>query len=435
MKALELVNMEYGECVVMLGRARDILMVDCGSVSQKLREGDVPMDTWLEQLASRYDGAMDRAFLLTHYHRDHLSGFQKLLDLRENYFSRVYLPRPPLDSNGRPILLEYALFAYLFAQPQSDAFQVNTWCIKAFRSLGEKLGQDRVFTLAAGDRFHFDGVEYEVLWPRAENYPFDPQLGETLESLNILFASPFQSGCVQRFLKLKEEFLSLYVKCAEAFSVSGRALPEKRRAYLEHLNQILEDLEALREELGHTPQAHDVREALLSPLNAGAYTGDVNGASVVFQNVRTSGPSEQDLLMTGDATPETLVEIMDKLYDGYYLLKAPHHGTASGYSTLFADMSAAHLLISNGEYHAGGAIAQQYIDREDSVRHCTGSGACKWFQASQGCCNRLNYCYDQQEGPGLVIKCSAAGKLPRKFPGCAIRVVGPKGVRGCLCDI
>ena len=98
-------------------------------------------------------------------------------------------------------------------------------------------------------------------------------------------------------------------------------------------------------------------------------------------------------------------------------------------------MSAAHLLISNGEYHAGGAIAQQYIDREDSVRHCTGSGACKWFQASQGCCNRLNYCYDQQEGPGLVIKCSAAGKLPQKFPGCAIRVVGPKGVRGCLCDI
>ena len=44
MKALELVNMEYGECVVMLGRARDILMVDCGSVSQKLREGDVPSD-------------------------------------------------------------------------------------------------------------------------------------------------------------------------------------------------------------------------------------------------------------------------------------------------------------------------------------------------------------------------------------------------------
>ena len=79
--------------------------------------------------------------------------------------------------------------------------------------------------------------------------------------------------------------------------------------------------------------------------------------------------------MTGDASPETLLELMDQLYDGYYILKAPHHGTASGYSPLFGDMSFAHILISNGEYHAGGAIAQEYIDREDSVRHCTGTGA------------------------------------------------------------
>ena len=87
-------------------------------------------------------------------------------------------------------------------------------------------------------------------------------------------------------------------------------------------------------------------------------------------------------------------------------------------------MSAAHILISNGEYHAGGAVAQAYIDREDSVRHCANTGACKWFRASQGCCNRLGYCYDQQSGPGLA-----------KEPGCAIRVVGPTGERGCLCDV
>ena len=126
-------------------------------------------------------------------------------------------------------------------------------------------------------------------------------------------------------------------------------------------------MENLREELGALPQAHDVREALENPLNAVAYTNGVNGASVVFHNGRKGGPSEQDILMTGDATPETMVEIMDQLHDGYYILKAPHHGTASGYSNLFSDMSAAHILISNGEYHAGGAIAQESIDREDSV--------------------------------------------------------------------
>ena len=154
MKWLELLNMEYGECVVLGGGDRSLLMVDCGSVSQKLREGDVPLDAWLETIAARYEPAMERWFLLTHFHRDHLSGFQKLLESREGYFSRVFLPRAPVDSHGVPLLLEYALFAYLFAQPQSDAFQVNTWCVKAFRTLEQRLGQDRIFTLGAGDVFH-----------------------------------------------------------------------------------------------------------------------------------------------------------------------------------------------------------------------------------------------------------------------------------------
>mgnify|MGYP007114938086 CR=1 FL=1 len=38
MKWLELLNMEYGECVVLGGGDRSLLMVDCGSVSQKLRQ-------------------------------------------------------------------------------------------------------------------------------------------------------------------------------------------------------------------------------------------------------------------------------------------------------------------------------------------------------------------------------------------------------------
>ena len=434
MEWLELVNMEYGECIVLGGRDRSILMVDCGSVSQKLREGDVPLEAWVETLADRYDFAMDRFFLLIHYHRDHLWGFQKLLESRLGYFTRVYLPRTPLDRNGSPQLLEFALFAYLFLPPQSDSFQVNTWCVRAFQALEKHLGADRIFTVGAGDRFHFDGVDYQVLWPRVEDYPFDPALGAALEELNVLFSSPFQPESFQRFMALKEEFLTVYRRCGEAFSVSGRELPDKRRAFVEHLNRLLGDLEDLREDLNLSSQAHDAREILQNPLYAGAYSAGVNSASVVFHNLRKGSPSEQDLLLTGDATPETLAEIADQLYDGYYILKAPHHGTASGYSNLFADMSAAHILISNGEYHAGGAIAQAYIDREDSLRHCTGTGACKWFRASQGCCNRLCTCYDQDPAPGLALKCRAAVRPTGASPGCRIRVVGPTGERGCFCD-
>ena len=430
---IELNNVEYGECIVLGGRDRSILMVDCGSMNQKVRDGDTPLDVRFESIAERYEDAMDRFFLLTHYHRDHLCGLKKLLDSREGYFSRVFLPSMPLDSHGIPLLLDFAMFAYLFLPPQTDCCQVNTSCIRIFRMLGEKLGPDRIFTLRAGDLFHFDGVDYKVLWPRVEEFPFEAEVASAVEEMNILFSSPFLPECEQRFLALKNDFLSLYVKCCEAFSVSGRALPEKRRQYLAGLDETLREIEGLKAELNLCPNAHDVREILERPISATSYSDCINAASVVFHNVRAREASFDDILMTGDVTPEVLESLQDELYDGYNVLKAPHHGTASGYCRLFSEMSAAHILISNGEYHAGGSVAQEYIDLQDSVRHCTNHNACKWFQTSQACCNRLSYCYDQEPGAGLVIKCPAATGR-RAEPGCQIRTVGPSGEHACICE-
>lgn len=434
MQWIELNDMEYGECVVLGGRDRTVLMVDCGSMSQKTRDGETPLDTRFEETAARYENAMDRFFLLTHYHRDHLCGFRKLLDARPGYFSRVFLPRAPTDGKGVPLLVEFALFAHLFSAPQSDAFQVNTACVRIFRTLSEKLGPDRIFTVGEGDAFRFDGVDYEVLWPRVDGFPFEPALSAVSEELNVLFSSPFQPDCVKRFLRLKEDFLGLYVRCCESLRVSGREQPEKRRALLGRLDELLSDLEKLKEELNLSPAAYKVREILENPVNAAAWSNAVNAASVVFQNRRVREAGCEDILMTGDATPETMAELTDRLYDGYFVLKAPHHGTASGWSSLFSDMSAAHILISNGEYHAGGAVAQEYIDKADSIRHCVNSHACRWFSASGACCNRLYACYDQENGPGLALKCPAASGKLRRDAGCRIRVVGPGGVRGCLCD-
>ena len=99
---IELVNMEYGECVVLGTRRGEILMVDCGSVNQILRDGDVPLSAWYETLGERYAPAQDRYFLLTHYHKDHIAGFFKLLEREEGYFHRVFLPRAPADEDRPP---------------------------------------------------------------------------------------------------------------------------------------------------------------------------------------------------------------------------------------------------------------------------------------------------------------------------------------------
>lgn len=433
MEWVELIDVEYGECVVLGGKNHNMLMVDCGSMNQKLRDGDLPMDLLFGQIAERYETFLDRYFLLTHYHRDHLCGFKKILEARPGYFTRIFLPATPMTARGVPLLLEFALFAFLFLPPQTDCAQINTSCVKIFQYLEQKAGADRIFTLSAGDLFSFDGVDYRVLWPQTERFPFPPELVEALEKLNILFSSPFLPEAASRFLRLKKEFLNFYVTCSRAFSISARALPDVRRQALVRLEDTLRELEGLREELSLCANAHDAREILQDPLNAAAFSDCLNASSLVFHNLRKKEAGPEDILMTGDIPPEILESLQDQLYDGYYILKAPHHGTASGWSPMFSDMSAAHILISNGEYHAGGAIAQPYIDLSNSVRHCTSSRACKWFFASEACCNRLTYCFDQTIGPGLVLKCPAVWQGTGKA-GCKIRVITHAKERSCICE-
>lgn len=433
MKWIELQNVEYGECIV-LGGKNSILMNDCGSMSQKLRRRDIPIDHCFESIASRYEVYPDRYFLLSHYHRDHLSGFMKILQKYPGYFSRVLIPSAPCDASGRALLLDFAIYAHIFLPYQTDCSQVNTSCMRIFKILSEKAGAERIFTLQRGDRFRFDETDYEVLWPKPDDYPFDPELASAAERLELLFASPYLSGPAAGFLRVKNRFTKLYLKCCQAFSISGRAVPETRRELLSSLLQAQEELEALRESLSATPQARDVQEILASPLVLEAYTTGANTASVVYHNIRTREASFNDLLMTGDCTPETIAAIWEDLYDSYYVLKAPHHGTVSGYSNLFAELGVSHILISNGDYHAGGAVSEEYAAMQDSVKHCTGNLRCKWFGTSGSCCNRLTYCYDQSAGAGLVIRCPDARASTRSMPGCGIQSVHMGSASSCLCD-
>lgn len=431
MNRIELHDLEYGECIALCGTS-EILMVDCGSMSHHLREDHTEIKHCYDALIHRYGQCVERSFLLTHYHRDHLSGFFKILQKQPDYFSRIYLPYIPVDANGDSPLLDFAVFSYLFSPSQTDSFQVNTVCMGIFQILAQKGCTDRIFTLSAGDSFSFSDICYDVLWPRREAYPYDPALMQAAESLNLLFSSPFLTGCDRKLLDCKNRFMGLYRRCCGAFSASGRALPEKRRSLLAHLTDAMTELEEMKEELVLSPLSHDVRDILENPLVTAAYSNSANAASVVFHNRRVKSASFDDILMTGDCTPETIAEISCELYDSYYVLKAPHHGTVSGYSRMFDDIVFSHILITNGDYHAGGAVAQEYIDMQDSIRHCSNTSACKWYDATGTCCNRLSCCYDQPENGGLAIKCPATRS--NRDAGCSIYTVRHGQTRACLCD-
>ena len=431
MDRIELHDVEYGDCTVLVGHNRSILMVDCGSVSRYARRGEEEIHRRFEAIFSRYIGAAQRQFLLTHYHRDHMNGFFRKLRQDPQYFDRIYIPALPDGKHGASPMPELAVFAHFFAVPQTDFAQVNTACLSIFDTLDKTVGADRIFTLRAGDTFAFDGIFYSVLSPEPADFPFDPLLCETAEALNVCLASPYHTGCEAEFLRAKDEWISVYRQAQRAFAPSDRASPGRRRILLDALADLWERLETMRGEINRSPAAPDIREILARPIVRNLYTETQNDLSLVFHNLRAHGPSTDDLLMTGDVSDTVLARLAPKLFDGYYAVKAPHHGTESHFSPVIGELAAAHLLISNGDYHAGGEISQRYVDME-SVKHCTNRGACRWFSVSGACCNRLQRCFEQNAGGGLTLKCPAASGN-RRTP-CNIYVFGHSGVLGCHCD-
>ena len=189
MDRLELHDVEYGDCTVLVGRDNSVLMVDCGSVSRYTRQDETEIDRRFEAIFSRYDGARQRQFLLTHCHRDHMNGFLKKLRRDPGYFDRVYIPALPVAERGANPILEFAVFSHFFSVPQSDFAQINTTCLRLFSLLDETVGPERLFTLRAGDVFAFDGVFYAVLSPEPAGFPFDPLLSEAAEAMNVCLAS------------------------------------------------------------------------------------------------------------------------------------------------------------------------------------------------------------------------------------------------------
>ncbi len=425
MQWVEVHNVEYGECIVLGGAHKDILMVDCGSINQKIREGDLAFSSYVDPaILRRYSDCTFRSFLLTHYHRDHLCGFRQLLEASPDYFNRIFLPAAPCDKCGRPLLLEFALFVYVFLNHQSDYSQVNVSALKIFDRTAKIAGAGRIFALKSGDSFVFDGVTYDILWPALEDFPFSDLFAGAVEAMNICLSSPFLPQAARDFMRLKEQFCTAYLACCKTVPL--------QQENIDRVAAILNEIEGLIPQLLLLPSSPDIAEILSRPTTRTAYSDELNAAGIIFQNRRTREASLDDILMTGDATPESMDAVADLLYDHYYMIKAPHHGTASAWSHLFTEISASHIIISNGDYQQGGLIAAEYVDLP-AIKHCTNCAACSWYKNSGCSCNRLACCYDLPSRPGLTIKCPFC-QNPKGSAPCGICVVSSSGVRSCLCD-
>ena len=425
MRWMELQNVEFGECIVLGGAKREILMVDCGSSNNIIRDGNVGFDEYVKNgIMRRYRGMDRRAFLLTHCHRDHVCGLWTILGVSPLYFNRLYLPVSPCDEKGDPLLLEFALFVYAFLDRLTGYSRVNVCELELFGRAAKAAGAEAVFPIAQGSGFVFDGAEYEVLWPARTGFPFPALFASAVEELNVRLSSPFLPACAGEFLRLKRAFCTAYRQACAVSPLTDEGVAELRAAF-GRVSALLPSLRLL-------PCAGEIAALLENPVTQTAYSDTVNAASVIFQNVRRQEASADDLLMTGDAPPESIEAVAERLYDAYYAVKVPHHGTASFVSPILNGIAASHLLISNGEYRQGGQIAQEYAALA-AVKHCTSPDACPWYKLNGACCNRLAACWEHSGGPSLTVRCPVYLRREKAFP-CSIAVVSPSGRRACFCE-
>lgn len=402
MRRIELPSVGYGDCTILLSD-RSFLMVDCGSMNNKLRDPEMEMTGVFSFIQNRYSPIKDRSFLLTHYHRDHLWGFQHIIKKDPRYFSRIFLPYMSPDKAGYSPVLRLSLYAFAMAVPQSDIAQVNTACVTLPIKLAENIGCENIKFLKRGDFFLFDGLEYEVLNPKeTEVYP--ESIYETARNLDLSF--PELSKLIDRFCELYMEF--------------QRAPDEKLLAELKNITEKLKDAAPENENEIFVDQSF-LRE----------FASIVNDSSVVFHNA-TPGIGRDNVLMTGDISCGRFEELCPDFHSSYYAVKAPHHGTSGGYSQKLVELEPEHILIHNDEYKNELCIYRSYAELE-SLRHCTGKLSCEYYKEYGSCCNRLTRCYNFSVSPQLAFRCPDIKKRS-KIPGCGIYVVTPAGGRSCFCD-
>lgn len=422
MQWMEMHQVGFGECVVLGGRKKEILMIDCGSLQGRLDDGTLFSD-YTRQISERYGRAKQRTFLLTHFHKDHYGGLPLLLEQNPRYFGQIFLPNCPLNEKGVPLLLELAILIDCFVPKQTLTSRMNAGALRVFDKIGKLAGTEVIYTLKAGDSFVFDGVTYDVLWPPRDRYPFDSACVGVSQEINAILQTQSHQR-IQAFLELKEELCAAYVRCMDAFAMQTDADQQERLDCIEDICLLIQDLDAMIPALHLLPVAQTIADLLCGQRCNMAYSDAVNGASLIFHNRSDGVLSYDDLLMTGDANPAAMNAIAPQLRENYYIVKAPHHGTRSGWWPGLETMGISHILISNGAKGKGGRVDARY-PALNALRHCTSSAACEFCQKNS-CCNRFLLCQEARPRPSVPAQCRRSG--------CGIQILPFGKKNACWCQ-
>lgn len=320
---IRMYNVGFGDCFCLRDRKNNLL-VDFGTSNNRI-EGRPRRDIF-DMVISDLTTISRKNLLLTHFHLDHLSGLLYMLKKRRDSFEfgKIYLPDvfSVSEMNG---ILGLLLLADLVKDSCLPSHQVS------FFALVEALSRhpQKVELLSRGTVFE---DRYRALWPDQRVI-----LKEAEEVIRRLKSC--NEGAWEKVTDLSEKMRKIIWSMTEDGKETEEisSVPELEREFrslrsTSEFQQLLEELELRELELRHFK----------------------NKIGIVFQNKEDG---DWNLLFTGDVQPEHMKMIAENydgkypLYEQYWCIKVPHHGTESHYFD-FRPYMPENLLISNGIYHA-----------------------------------------------------------------------------------
>lgn len=323
-------NVGFGDCFCLRDRKKSLL-VDFGTNNSRI-EGR-PRREIFDVIISDLSTINRKNLLLTHFHMDHLSGLLYMMKNRDSSldFGKIYLPDVfSKEEMSRTLVL--LLLADLLKESGLPSRQVSLFAL--VDALLEN--KQNLELLSRGKTFE---DKYQALWPDT-----DIIQKETDEVYYEICKNENLAAVMNELLNFAEKLRRIIWSMTE----EGKAQSEEEQEKIS-LPYVYD------REFRRIKAIPEFKE-LLSFLN----TNKVNlrqfkhKISIVFQNARDG---ELNLLFTGDAQPEHLKMIAENydgklpLYEHYWCIKVPHHGTQGHYFD-FSQYEPENMLISNGIHFA-----------------------------------------------------------------------------------
>ena len=325
---IRMYNVGFGDCYCLRDRKKSLL-VDFGTNNSRI-EGR-PRREIFDLIISDLSTIECKNLLLTHFHMDHLSGLLYMMKNKDSSFDfgKIYLPDVFSEEKmSRTLVL--LLLADLVKDSCLPSRQVSLFAL--IDALLERQTQT-VELLSRGKIFE---EKYQALWPDT-----DVTQRETDEVYNLLR---------EKFPEIMDVLLDFSEKLRQiiwSMTAEGKVLSESNqkniRAYV------------YEREFRRIKALPDFKKLLAwlneNQINLRQFKHKI---SIVFQNARDG---ELNLLFTGDAQPEHLKMIAENydgklpLYEHYWCIKVPHHGTQGHYFD-FSQYEPENMLISNGIHFA-----------------------------------------------------------------------------------